>query len=62
MPKRVTTWLKHTLAKSNTPSTSCMCAAAGYDTTAMTLAHAVYAIASNVDVESRLLAEIDAFG
>jgi len=28
----------------------------------MTLAHAVYAIASNSDIEARLLAEIDGFG
>ena len=35
---------------------------AGYDTTAMTLAHAVYAIATHADVEARLLAEIDSFG
>ncbi len=35
---------------------------AGYDTTGMTLAHAVYAIASNPDIEARLLAEIDGFG
>jgi len=40
----------------------CVEACAGYDTTAMTLAHAVYAIASNSDIEARLLAEIDGFG